>query len=186
VGEVERVMRGQGIYDTMILLSPGPYLREPANHIFRAGDFIMFSIELAGPEGYWVEQGGMFMLGEPSKTHQALFTICHDAIATARGMLVPGGSVAAISKKIEAMLKDAGFQIGIWGGHGIGLDVLELPLILPHDPGILGEDMVIAIHPHVVDRETDLGAYVSEVCVVTKSGGRRMSQLPHQIRIVPA
>ncbi len=186
VGEVERIMRGRGVYDTMILLSAGPYLREPTNHIFRAGDFVMFSIELAGPEGYWVEQGGMFVLGEASRKHRALFTACDEAIATARGMLVPDGSVAGISKKIEAMLKDAGFQIGIWGGHGIGLDVLELPLILPHDPGTLSEDMVIAIHPHVVDPETDLGAYLSEVCVVTKSGGRRLSRLPHEIRVVPA
>lgn len=185
VGEVERVMRGRGVYDTMILLSAGPYLREPTDHVFRAGDFVMFSIELAGPEGYWVEQGGMFMLGQPGKKHEALFEACHEAITMAREMLVPGGSVAAISKRIEALLKAAGFQIGIWGGHGIGLDVLELPLILPHDPGTLSEDMVIAIHPHVVDSETDFGAYLSEVCAVTKQGGRRMSRLPHEIRVVP-
>ncbi len=185
VGEVERVMRGRGVYDTMILLSAGPYLREPADHVFREGDFIMFSIELAGPEGYWVEQGGMFMLGRPSERHEALFRVCNEATTIARQMLVPGGTVADISKRIEAVLKTGGFDIGIWGGHGIGLDVLELPLILPHDPGVLGEDMVIAIHPHVLDSQTDLGAYLSEVCVVTKQGGRRMSRLPHDIRVVP-
>lgn len=184
VGEVERIIRRQGVYDTMILMSHGPYLREPTDRVFQANDFFMFSVELAGPEGYWVEQGGMFSFGTPSDTERRMYDVCVQAYESARAIFRPGAHMADVASGIQRMIKEGGFDVGIWGGHGIGLDVLEKPLALPDDPGILAENMVLGFHPHVVDLATDHGAYVSGTCVVTPDGGRVLSRIPQELRIV--
>ena len=184
VGEVERVLRGQGCYDTMILLSAGPYLREPGSAVFSEGDFVMFSIELAGPEGYWVERGGMFSLGAPSETAVRLHGLCVEALEGAARLMTPGRPVAEIAESVGTTLRQSGFDLGIWGGHGIGLDVLEPPILLPDRDDVLQDGTAIGFHPHVVDRDSGLGGYISDVFLVGNGGGESLSQSGHAIRVV--
>lgn len=184
VGEVERILRGQGCYDTMILLSAGPYLREPGTAEFRGGDFVMFSIELAGPEGYWVERGGMFSLGTPSDTAVRLHELCVRALEETAQLLTPGRAAADIARNVETILLDGGFDLGIWGGHGIGLDVVEPPILLPDEEQLLQAGTAIGFHPHVVDHDTGLGGYVSDVFLVADGGGEALSHSGHALRVV--
>jgi Xaa-Pro aminopeptidase len=183
VGEIERVLRGAGSYDTMILLSAGPYLREPSTESFREGDFVMFSIELAGPQGYWVEKGGMFSLGEPAPTARRLYQVCIDAVQAAATLFKPGTQAQEVAAAVEQVFERSGFAAGIWGGHGIGMDVLEPPILLPGVQDRLEEGMAIGFHPHVVDQTTGLGAYVSDVYLVTAAGGAPLARLPHELRV---
>ena len=183
VGEVERVLRGQGCYDTMILLSTGPYLREPGPATFQRGDFVMFSIELAGPEGYWVERGGMFSLGQPNDTARRLHEVCVRSVEEVAPLLTPGRRAAEIAERVEAIVRAGGFDVGIWGGHGIGLDVVEPPILLPDEDLILREDTAIGFHPHVVDQATGLGGYVSDIFLVKDGGGVALSHSGHDLRV---
>jgi Xaa-Pro aminopeptidase len=180
---VERILRGSGAYDTMILLSAGPYLREPSTDSFRQGDFVMFSIELAGPEGYWVEKGGMFSLGEPSPTAERLFATCLNALEAAAAMMQPGNHAREVALAVQSVLDISGFAAGIWGGHGIGMDVLEPPILLPHVDDALEQSMTLGFHPHIVDAETRLGAYISDVYLVGPGSAEPLAQLPHEIRV---
>lgn len=184
VGEVERVLRGQGCYDTMILLSAGPYLREPGPSIFKEGDFVMFSIELAGPDGYWVERGGMFSLGAPGGTAVRLHELCVRALEETARLLTPGRPAAEIARNVETTLLQGGFDLGIWGGHGIGLDVVEPPILLPDEAQLLQDGTAIGFHPHVVDHATGLGGYVSDVFLVREGGGEALSSSGHALRVV--
>ena len=186
VGEVERILRGRGCYDTMILLSTGPYLREPGPTVFQEGDFVMFSIENAGPEGYWVERGGMFSLGPPSETARRLHGLCVQTLDEVAPLLTPGRQVADVADRVGTILREGGFDIGIWGGHGIGLDVLEPPILLPDEDRVLQEGTVIGFHPHVVDHDTGLGGYISDVFLVSEGGGEALSQTGHTLRVIPA
>jgi Xaa-Pro aminopeptidase len=185
-GEVERILRSQGVYDTMILCSEGPYLREPTQRALQPGDFFLFSVELAGPEGYWVEQGGMFSFGAPGERDRRLFDVALRAYESAQPMMKPGARMADVAAAVQQMIKDGGFDVGIWGGHGIGVDVVEKPLVLPDDPGVLTENMVLGFHPHVVDLSSGRGAYVAGTCVVTPEGAKVLSRVPQELHIIRA
>jgi Xaa-Pro aminopeptidase len=186
IGEVERILRGSGSYDTMILLSTGPYLREPGPGAFSAGDVVMFSIELAGPEGYWVERGGTLFIGEPDDNVRRLYQTCFDALKVAESLLKPGARAADVAEGVDRTLTASGFQVGIWGGHGIGLDVLEPPILLPGSTESIDADSVIAYHPHVLDPVNAYGAYISDTYVVTEAETIALAQIPHELTCVAA
>jgi Xaa-Pro aminopeptidase len=184
VGEVERILRGSGSYDTMLLLSTGPYLREPAAGAFGPGDVVMFSIELAGPEGYWVERGGTFCVGEPDEPLLRLYQACSDALAVAVSLLRPHMTAGTLAHSVDETLTASGFEKGIWGGHGIGLDVLERPILLPESADTIEQDSVIAFHPHVVDRERGRGAYISDTYLVAEDATTGLAEIPHELKCV--
>ena len=186
IGEVERILRGSGSYDTMILLSTGPYLREPAPGRFDAGDVVMFSIELAGPEGYWVERGGTLYIGEPDDNVRRLYQACFDASKVAESLITVGAKAADIANGVDRVLTDSGFTKGIWGGHGIGLDVVERPILLPESDESIVADSVIAYHPHVLDPVNAYGAYISDTYLVTENETIPLAQIPHELTCVPA
>src|SRR5438552_13032921 len=79
VGEVERVVRARGAGSTLFLTSQGPYLRSPSARKLQRGDFQMFSVELCGPSGYWVELGGMFAIGEIDDAAGSAYGACQRA-----------------------------------------------------------------------------------------------------------
>jgi Xaa-Pro aminopeptidase len=184
VGEAERTIRGQGCYDTMILLSDGPFLREPNNLIVRPGDVIMFSIELSGPDGYWVERGGTISIGQPSDRTRRLFDACYEVFVAIQPLLVPGAECGEIVRRVDSILSDSEFSRGIWGGHGIGLDVLEQPVLLPDSPQLIPSMQAIAYHPHVTDLETSHGAYLADTFEVDESGSKGLATLPHELFII--
>ena len=186
IGEVERILRGSGSYDTMILLSTGPYLREPGPGKFAAGDTVMFSIELAGPEGYWVERGGTLFIGEPDENVLRLYQTCYDGVKAAEAAILHGAAAAAVTDAVDRILTASGYQKGIWGGHGIGLDVLEHPILLPDSSETIEAPSLIAYHPHVLDPVNEIGAYISDTYAVTETETIPLAEIPHELTCVPA
>lgn len=168
----------------MILLSDGPFLREPGNLIVQSGDVIMFSIELSGPDGYWVERGGTISIGPPTDRTRLLFDACHEVFVTIQPLLVPGAECGQIVRQVDSILSNSEFARGIWGGHGIGLDVLEPPVLLPDSPQLIPPTQAIAYHPHVTDLETSHGAYLADTFEVHESGGKGLATLPHELVVV--
>jgi Xaa-Pro aminopeptidase len=63
----------------------------------------------------------------------------------------PGAAGDAVDRVARSIIEDAGhgprFEHSL--GHGVGLDVHELPLISPHDDSVLEAGMVVTIEPGV-------------------------------------
>ena len=147
----------------------------------------MFSIELAGPEGYWIERGGTLFIGEPDDEVHRLYQTCYDATKVAESLLRPGARAADVANGVDRTLTESGFKKGIWGGHGIGLDVLERPILLPESTESIAADSVIAYHPHVVDAvECSRRVYCSYTYFVTEAETIPLAQIPHELTCVPA
>jgi Xaa-Pro aminopeptidase len=170
----------------MILLSTGPYLREPGPGTFSAGDTVMFSIELAGPEGYWVERGGTLFIGEPDDNVLRLYQACYGGVKAAESLIRHGATAAGVTEGVDRILTASGYQKGIWGGHGIGLDVLEHPILLPDSGESVEALSLIAYHPHVLDPVNEIGAYISDTYVVTETETIPLAEIPHELTCVSA
>ncbi|MBI4319405.1 MAG: aminopeptidase P family protein [Chloroflexi bacterium] len=188
IGEVEKTQRTLGVVDTLNLLSTtaqlNPYLNRPVDRVVEAGDLVIFSVELAGPGGYWVERAEMFSLGEPGEQVRRQFASCKEAMEQGVALLKPGSSPGVGGAYIEDRIKNDGFNIGIWSGHGIGLDIIEQPLVGRGAPGQIQENMIIAVHPHVISQDGKVGVYISDTFLITPTGGVSPTTLPYQLRIV--
>ena len=81
-------------------------------------------------------------------------------------------------------MKSGGLDLSLeFAGHGIGLDVHELPFLIPDDHTILCPNMVIVIE--MVTRRPDLGLISAEIPVlVTEDGAEVLSSLPIELTCV--
>ncbi len=186
VAEVEREVRRHGVRDTLILISPGPYLREPSDRVFEREDLTLFSLELAGPSGYWVELGGVCAFTEPGSADARLYACCLDTFERGRQLLRTGARAADVAAALRQTLQAWGYEAGIWGGHGIGLDVGEVPQLVQTDDSTLEAGMTFGFHPHIIDPASGHAAYIADTLLVSESGGVGLSRTARTLHILPS
>jgi len=184
-------MVSQGGVDTILLVWSGndgyckPEYRVPDGRTLKEGDVWVYSIEVTGPRGYWVELARVMSIGRsPSPTvrqmHQAILRAME---AGARAMR-PGAKGRDVQQAVEDAASQYGYKAGHLTGHGIGIDVIEPPLIARKSEWTLEEGMVLSMHPHVVDPTERWGLYMSDTWLVTPSGGEPLSDLSRDIWVI--
>ncbi|MDE7387817.1 MAG: Xaa-Pro peptidase family protein [Muribaculaceae bacterium] len=158
-----------------------------SGEIIRPGDAVM--IDMNGNfNGYMTDMTRTFSCGTLSplamKAHQCSIAICHRLAEIG----VPGAEAKVLYEEARAMAAAEGLEEYFMGhrshagfvGHGIGIQVNELPVIAPRSRHILEENNVIALEPKFVIPGT--GAVgVENTYVVTASGMRPITNAPEQI-----
>jgi len=107
------------------------------------------------------------------------------AFNKAAAMLKPGTVAGDIVAAIDAVFEEDGWLTERWirDIHGIGLDVIEPPDVLPGDKTALQEGMVLCLHPGLLIGEEKAGFAIEDSFLVTPSGGRSLSRIVHQWNI---
>jgi Xaa-Pro aminopeptidase len=67
-------------------------------------------------------------------------------------------------------------------GHGIGLELVEPPLVAAHRGDVLRPGMILALEPKMVFPGR-FSAGVESVVEVTETGARRVSEVPAEVFI---
>lgn len=157
----------------------------------RAGEPVMvdFSSVL---NGYHMDETRMFAVGsmpeEALKACEAAIQIHRDALS----YIQPGITTTRdLYKRTIEIAVSLGYQenyLGIPGhkvsfvGHGIGLELVELPLIAKSRERVLEPGMTFALEPKLVF-ENRFIAGIESVVLVTKTGARLISRVPPQVFI---
>jgi Xaa-Pro aminopeptidase len=176
-GEIERVIRTQGVRDSLIFISGGAYfLERPAADPVRGGDLLTVFVEIVGPTGYWIELGRMVAVGEPDEEREQLAETCLAAAEAAEAELVAGRTAGDPARAIDAVAASAGVTVGIWHGHGVGVDH-DPPVITAADATPLVSGMVISLHPNFSTFDERLGASVADTYLVGEGRPERLSRL---------
>lgn len=183
-GEVERTIRGLGALDSLIFIGAGPhFLHFPDRAPLRRGQLVTAYVELIGPDGHWVERGGIISLGPPSATQQRIADACFEAHAAATAVLRPGAPSAMVCAAVETVAARHGYGCGIWHGHGVGIDH-DIPSFAPGDRTVLAEDMFVALHPNFTDPVSGHAASVADCFRITAAGARRLSHFATELHRV--
>jgi Xaa-Pro aminopeptidase len=176
-GEVERVVRAHGTRDALVFISAGAYfLERPAADPVRNGDLLTVFVEIVGPTGYWIELGRLVAVGRLDDERARLADTCLAAARKAEGRLVAGRSAADPARAIDAVAEAAGLRVGIWHGHGVGVDH-DPPVITAADATELVPGMVISVHPNFSTADERLGASVADTYVLGDGPPERLSRL---------
>jgi Xaa-Pro aminopeptidase len=141
--------------------------------------------------GYHLDETRMFSIkklpDQPMKACEAAIKIHQDALET----IQPGLTAHELYTRCVEVAAGLGYQdnfLGIPGhqvsfvGHGIGLELVEPPLIAHGKRTVLKPGMTFALEPKIVF-ENRFIAGIESVFLVTESGARRISQVPPEIFI---
>jgi Xaa-Pro aminopeptidase len=189
IAEVNKLLTLNGVEDTLILTSKGRafpcFIAPPGPYTFKDGDHYVFSIEIAGPGGYWSQIVRPICLGKPSPQYEYLFEIGKKALDAGVSSLVPGRRIGDIARIISSQSQSAGFKTGVWSGHGMGLDLGDGIGIFEDSTLELKDGMIITVHPHIMSQDGKEGLLLGDTYVVREKGAQNLSRTLCELKCIP-
>ncbi|WAM34683.1 M24 family metallopeptidase [Caldicellulosiruptor morganii] len=122
-------------------------------------------------DGYMSDLTRTVFVGNPDNTMVRIYNIVKEAQQKAEEFIREGIKCAEIDKIARDYIGSFGYmeKFGHSLGHGVGLEIHELPRLSPRSEGILKENMVVTVEPGIYIE--DLGGVRIEDLVVVKKDG---------------
>jgi Xaa-Pro aminopeptidase len=163
---------------TMDMVLQGPEFLQ-ARKETALGDFVLPSLEIAGPGYHWVEVSRA--IGEPSAEVQRMMEAYEEYYAIAPSAMKPGATAHDVHRAVSKGFTDRGYHLGHVTGHSIGMTMIEFPKIGEGFDTPLEENMVFSMHPHVISEDGRECLYMQDTWLVTADGGEPLAGLPMKI-----
>jgi len=139
---------------------------------------------------YHADMTRTFVVGEPDETVSEWYDLTAEAHAAALAAVEPGATGAEVHDAVCDVYEDAGVatlrsdestETGFIHstGHGVGLDVHELPRVAPNG-GELKPGHVITIEPGLYDPAVG-GVRIEDFLVVTEDGYENLTEYPMEL-----
>jgi Xaa-Pro aminopeptidase len=185
--EVAIALLGRGCRAVDTIISCGedsaiPHLR--GSGPLREGSSIIIDIFPQDEEtGYTADMSRTVVKGEPSPELRDMFDAVRGAQSLAATLVRPGATGAEIHGRVVDYFKERGFETNTKGfihnlGHGVGLEVHELPTLGPGG-GELAAGNVITLEPGLYYPGTG-GIRLEDMGVVTPDGFRDLTRMPRE------
>jgi Xaa-Pro dipeptidase len=172
----------------MVLTAPGRTgLALPEFKIARKeeilGDFVLPSLEVAGPGMHWVEVSRAVaaegtVLSDDTKAMTEAYVEYYEI---ARGAMRAGATCHDVHVAVSKGFADRGYHLGHVTGHSIGMTMIEFPKIGEGVEIPLAENMVLSMHPHAIAANGEDCLYMQDTWLVTATGGIPLADLPMRI-----
>ncbi|NEU56436.1 Xaa-Pro peptidase family protein [Halorussus sp. MSC15.2] len=192
--EVTLLRHGCGLDETIVACgadAAGPHNR--GSGPLEAGETIVIDIFPRNKATkYHGDMTRTFVVGEPSEEVRRRYDDTREAFEAALDALEPGVTGKAVhdavcdvyeEKGYDTLRSDSAAETGFIHstGHGIGLDVHELPRVSP-DGGELRPGHVVTIEPGLYDPEVG-GIRIEDLVVVTEDGYENLTDYPIQLQV---
>ena len=183
---VERFFaRGAGPRMMNILLSgshgeANAYFKVPGMRAVAADDLLLYSLEITGAGGYWVEFSRPLLRGKPSATTQRMADAYPHALEEARKLMRDGELASHVHRVVADTFAKHGFKLGHLSGHSIGATMIEHPAIGATSDVPLRENMIFSLHPQVVDQDGKVCLYTQDTYRIGATEGECLADVPWQ------
>ncbi|MGH9815299.1 MAG: M24 family metallopeptidase [Candidatus Acidiferrales bacterium] len=184
---VERFFaRGAGPRMMNILLSGSngtaeAFFKVPTHRKVAADDLLLYSLEIANSEGYWVEFSRALIKGKLSLVTERMKAVYPEALEAARLKMREGERASEVHRAAADIFAKAGFGLGHLSGHSIGVTMIEHPAIGATSSIELRENMVLSFHPQVVDQDGKVCLYTQDMYRVGKREGENLCDVPWKL-----
>jgi len=163
---------------TMDMVLAGPEFLMAGTDVV-LGDFVLPSLEIAGPGGHWVEVSRA--LGTPSAEVQRMLEAYEEYYDVAQTALRAGATAHDVHRAVSRGFTERGYHLGHVTGHSIGMTMIEHPRIGEGIDVELEENMVVSMHPHAITADERACLYMQDTWRVTGDGGEPFSSVPLRI-----
>ena len=147
----------------------------------RSDDLLLYSLEVAGPGGHWVEFSRPICAGQPSAETLSAMDAYHEYYDAAKRTMKAGSTAHDVHMAVSKGFHERGFQLGHVTGHSIGMTMIEHPRIGEGNETVLRENMVVSMHPHAITQDERACLYMQDTWLVTADGGVPFSDVPLRI-----
>lgn len=151
--------------------------------IIRRGDIVLADIS-GHIDGYASDLTRTAIVGRPSAEQARMAQAANDSVMRCIEAMKPGAPISRISRVAEDTIREAGYgqYVVHSSGHGIGLDVVEYPMIHHSQGAVLEPGMTFAVEQGVYPYRPEDGAEgiywcfrTEDVVRVTASGAEFLS-----------
>ncbi len=162
--------------------SAGPEFKHP-NPVrpVEPDDLLLYSLEIAGPSGYWAEFARPITRSGLSPLSARIMEAYQECFERARSSLRAGATAHDVHMNVFGAFSGLDVKAGHVTGHSIDMIMVAHPRIGEGIETVLEENMIISIHPHVVTTDDRHCLYMQETFRVTPTGGEQLSSVPIQV-----
>jgi Xaa-Pro dipeptidase len=150
----------------------------PGHRVVAADDLLLYSLEVTGAGGYWVEFSRPLISGQVSARTQAMADVYPHALEEARKLMRAGELAGNVHRAVAQAFAKHGFALGHLSGHSIGATMLEYPAIGAKSDALLEENMIFSLHPQVVDKDGKVCLYTQDTYRIGKTEGECLADVP--------
>ena len=154
------------------------HFKVPSQRKVGPDDLLLYSLEITGEAGYWIEFSRALIRGKVSPRTLAMSAVYPHAMEAAREKMRDGVLASEVHKAAADVFSKAGFALGHLTGHSIGMTMIEHPAIGANTKIELKENMVLSFHPQVVDQEGQVCLYTQDTYRVGKKEGECLASVP--------
>jgi Xaa-Pro aminopeptidase len=147
------------------------------------GDFVLPSLEVAGPGMHWVEVSRAVAaqgtpLSDDTRAMAEAYVEYYDAAKTA---MRAGATCHDVHTAVSKGFSQRGYHLGHVTGHSIGMTMIEFPKVGEGVETELRANMVLSMHPHAIAANGEDCLYMQDTWLVTEEGGVPLADLPMEI-----
>jgi len=178
VSTVEKALRENGAERTFYLISSNPkdiYPHTPGENVLDGKTPLILSTEVSGPGGYWTQMVRTFFWRKPKGILLEMIKALEEIREKAKKELRTGYSISKVAENLRDLIQERGFQFGIHFGHGLGLDVVEEPLISVTNNQLIKPNQVVTIHPHLISEKRSLSIWVGDTYLIQKEETKNLT-----------
>jgi len=154
------------------------HFKVPGHRRVGTRDLMLYSLEIAGTGGYWVEFSRALIEGDPSQRTLQMAAVYPEAMEAARKLMREG----VLAREVHAVVADTfarhGFALGHLSGHSIGTTMIEHPAIGAGSEIELKQNMIFSLHPQVIDKDGKVCLYTQDTFRIGESEGENLSNIP--------
>ncbi len=171
------VERGCGrLTMNMVLVGPEFAIAKAETQL---GEFVLPSLEIAGPGMHWVEVSRA--IGRTPSDVEPMVEAYAEYHASARAAMRDGATAHDVHRAVSKGFLDRGYHLGHVTGHSIGMTMIEFPKIGEGVETELEANMVFSMHPHAISADGRECLYMQDTWLVTADGGEPLAGLEMKI-----
>jgi Xaa-Pro aminopeptidase len=149
----------------------------PGHRVVAKDDLLLYSLEITGAGGYWVEFSRPLIRGQVSPRTRAMADAYPEALEAARKLMRTGELAGNVHRAVAETFAKHGFGLGHLSGHSIGATMIEHPAIGAKSEVELKENMILSLHPQVVDKDGKVCLYTQDTYRVGVSEGECLADV---------
>ena len=154
---------------------------KPSDYVVQEGDLVTLDFG-AQYEGYKSDMTRTICIGQACDFQREIYALVLNAQQAAIDVVRAGVNAAEVDHAARQIIDAAGYSenFGHGTGHGVGLDIHELPNLSPSSEGVLKTGSVVTIEPGVYVPEV-LGVRIEDLVVVTDTGHHMITEAPKEL-----